>query len=79
MAEFPIDDETRLFMDSSGSNASASRQNREGHEIPTDIHKKTEPMKMPISSIALCDSPSKGVINPNTAMTAAAANSLSAS
>ena len=79
MAGFPIDDETRLFMDNSGSNASASRQNREGHEIPTDIHKKTEPVKMPISSIALRDSPSNCVINANTTMIPIAANSFNAS
>ena len=68
MAGFPTDVVTREFMESSGSKESARIQNKEGHEIPTDIHKKTEPTKIPSNKIALLDKPPQSGIIPDKMM-----------
>lgn len=66
-------------MESSGSRDKANRQNSDGHDIPTEIHKNTEPIKIPNSSMALPDNPAKGGITPNTKTTAAAAKNFNIS
>lgn len=71
-----MEDPTRLFIESSGSRDRASKQNSEGQEIPTEIHRKTDPIKIPSSIMALLDSPPKGVKTPNKKITAAARKNL---